>query len=332
MTIVNFEKEVKRLHEKEVEYLTKIENLDKKLKDSLFNKKPPTPKPSSPVNTSSSLTIEITSLNRQLDLIKNENQVYKVRLAEQDELIKTLRRDLTGASAKLSDIHGEMTDKQKRELERNKLLVVEQQRELSDNRAQMAKLSEIVDKQTRQLDALRVELNKSKSLVEKYKHMSDENGTLAVELKSKLDNVESQLAQFEDIKKHEGKITNELTAVGAQCKGERHEQVIQRQREALNELRQRVKILEQSRPAIPNSEVQMQQQIMLLKKQLAEVRASQALTEDIVKQANMARGNDPSFLVLEEKTAHFETQTALDVSEESVSGQIFIFFKSTILD
>ncbi|RNA12864.1 forkhead-associated domain-containing 1-like, partial [Brachionus plicatilis] len=317
LTIVNFEKEVKRLHEKEVEYLTKIENLDKKLKDSLFNKKPPTPKPSSPVNTSSSLTIEITSLNRQLDLIKNENQVYKVRLAEQDELIKTLRRDLTGASAKLSDIHGEMTDKQKRELERNKLLVVEQQRELSDNRAQMAKLSEIVDKQTRQLDALRVELNKSKSLVEKYKHMSDENGTLAVELKSKLDNVESQLAQFEDIKKHEGKITNELTAVGAQCKGERHEQVIQRQREALNELRQRVKILEQSRPAIPNSEVQMQQQIMLLKKQLAEVRASQALTEDIVKQANMARGNDPSFLVLEEKTAHFETQTALDVSEES---------------
>ena len=107
--------------------------------------------------------------------------------------------------------------------------------------------------------------------------------------------------------------------MGAQCKGERHEQVITRQREALNELRLRIKTLEQTRPAIPSHQQQMQQQIMLLKKQLAEVRASQALTEDIAKQANLARGNDHTFLMLEEKTAHFETQTALDASEESVS-------------
>ncbi|CAF0756552.1 unnamed protein product [Brachionus calyciflorus] len=331
ITIINFEKEIKRLREKEVEYLSKIESLDKKLKEHIFSKKPPSPKPSSPVNTSSSsLTIEITSLNRQLDLIKNENQILKTRLVEQDELIKTLRRDLTGASAKLSDIHGEMTEKQKRELERNKQLVIEQQRELSDNRAQMAKLSEIVDKQTKQLDTLRVELSKSKSLVEKYRLTSEENGNLAVELKSKLDDVEHQLKKFDNIKKEEGKITNELTAVGAQCKGERHEQVIQRQREALNELRHRVKILEQTRPTVPNHEVQMQQQIMLLKKQLAEVRASQALTEDIAKQANLARGNDTSFLMLEEKTAHYETQTALDASEESYLTLLRAI--STILD
>lgn len=87
-----------------------------------------------------------------------ECQTYKSRLSEQDELIKTLRRDLAGASAKLSDVHGEMTEKQKRDLERNKQLVIEQQRELSDNRAQMVKLSEIVDKQTKQLDCFRVEL------------------------------------------------------------------------------------------------------------------------------------------------------------------------------
>jgi len=72
--------------------------------------------------------------------------------------VKTLRRDLSGASAKLSDVHGEMTEKQKRELERNKQLVLEQQRELSDNRAQLAKLSEIVDKQTKQLEAIKNEL------------------------------------------------------------------------------------------------------------------------------------------------------------------------------
>ena len=39
-----------------------------------------------------------------------------------------------------------------------------------------------------------------------------------------------------------------MTALGAQCRGERHEQIIMRQREALAELRIRIKSLEQSKP------------------------------------------------------------------------------------
>jgi chromosome segregation ATPase len=180
-----------------------------------------------------------------------------------------------------------MTEKQKRELERTKQLVGDQQKELSNTRAQLARLSEIVDKQTKQLDTLRPDLAKSKALVDKYRQASEENGQLAVELRSKLEDVELQLKKFDNIKKEEGKITSELTAVGAQCRGERHEQVINRQREALNELRQRIKNLEQTRPSVPSTQQQMQQQIMLLKKQLAEVRASQALTDDIAKHANL---------------------------------------------
>ena len=46
----------------------------------------------------------------------------------------------------------------------------------------------------------------------------------------------------------QGRITSELVGIGAQCRGERHDQIIMRQREALAELRARVKTLEQARP------------------------------------------------------------------------------------
>ena len=319
ITIVNFEKEVKLLREKELEYLTQIEKLKSSSTKIIHMAKPSSPPPPPTiVKVKETSGFDYDALTKTIELLKTECSTYKSRLSEQEDLIKMLRRDLAGASAKLSDTHGELSEKQKRELERNRQLVLDQQRELSDSRAHLAKLSEIVDKQTKQLEALKSELNKSKSLVDKYQKTAEENGLLAIELKNKLDNMETQMKKVENVKREEGKISTELTAIGAQCKGERHEQVIQRQREALNELRQKLKIIEQTRPACPTSQQQLQQQIMLLKKQLAEVRASQALTDDIAKQANLARGNDQTFLMLEEKTAHYETQTALEASEESV--------------
>ena len=58
------------------------------------------------------------------------------------------------------------------------------------------------------------------------------------------------LSSFHIILSHlyQGRITSELTSLGAACRGERHGQIISRQREALAELRTKVKGLEQSRP------------------------------------------------------------------------------------
>jgi hypothetical protein len=109
-----------------------------------------------------------------------------------------------------------------------------------------------------------------------------------------------------------------MTALGAQCKGERHEQVIVRQREAINELRQRIKILEQDRPSSSVQSQHMQQQIMVLKKQLAELRANQALSENNIKQVNIARGQDQDLIIHEEKSKNFETSVFLQDMEESV--------------
>jgi hypothetical protein len=69
---------------------------------------------------------------------------------------------------------------------------------------------------------------------------------------------------------------------------------------------------------VPLSQLQMQQQIILLKKQLAEFRANQALSEDISKQAILASRGDESLLNLHEQTCAYETQSILDSSEETV--------------
>ncbi len=163
---------------------------------------------------------------------------------------------------------------------------------------------------------------------------------MVIELKAKLENEQKHLHVVENVKREEvlltdsrlstldhllmcwcffkGKIAGELTSIGAQCRGERHEQVIARQKEALNELRQKIKALEQTRPTVPLSQLQMQQQIILLKKQLAEFRANQALSEDISKQAILASRGDESLLNLHEQTCAYETQSILDSSEETV--------------
>lgn len=132
-----------------------------------------------------------------------ECSIYSKRIAEQEEIIKVLRRDLITATAKYSDVQSEMTDKQKRELEKNRALIHEQTRELSDTRGQLSKLSEIVDGQTKQMNTLKSDLQKANSLVEKFKSTAEENGSLVLELKSKLDSGQSQLKKYETIRHEE---------------------------------------------------------------------------------------------------------------------------------
>ncbi|CAF3373275.1 unnamed protein product [Rotaria sp. Silwood1] len=138
-----------------------------------------------------------------------------------------------------------------------------------------------------------------------------------------------------------GRITHELVSIGAQCKGERHEQTIGRQREALNELRARIKSLEQLRPVNPSYE-KVLQQVVLLKRELAELRARQALPTDIPyltttpgsnsfnQQSTTTFRQSPSGTntsditpeaqkIIEERTAHAETMNTLQSCDELVS-------------
>ena len=62
-------------------------------------------------------------------------------------------------TARLSDVHGELSEKQKQTLEKNQLTIREQTKELNDTRLKLSKLSDIVDKQSAQIESLQSDLS-----------------------------------------------------------------------------------------------------------------------------------------------------------------------------
>lgn len=269
---------------------------------------------------------DILAMEQLIVILRKENSDLKGKLQDQDDMILGLRRDLAGAHARLSDVTGELSETQKQEIERNKDLLLQRERELMDIRQQLAKLSKIIDKQKEEMKSIEGELSKEKAISIKYKSHVEEKVRRIEDLESQLlENNEEQKKQL-DLLDQEGRITSELTALGAQCRGERHEQVITRQREALAELRSRVRVLEQANPPLPTKD-QALQQVLVLKKELAEMRANQALAEDshilnvssLDREVSRARGllSNVNAEADMERSAHRETMDALEASENT---------------
>ncbi len=84
---------------------------------------------------------------------------YKSRVQEQEQIIVSLRRDLTGMTARLSDVQGELSEKQKQTLEKSELIIREQTKELNDTRLKLSKLSDIIDQQSAQIETLQTDLS-----------------------------------------------------------------------------------------------------------------------------------------------------------------------------
>ncbi|CAF3393218.1 unnamed protein product [Rotaria sp. Silwood1] len=338
-TIVQLEKNLAEEQEKRMKIQVDLDNVDKRRKgtyrEDLFNS-PPTP--SVPVETVVPvvpvLTAPVTDLSQELF-------AHKARIQEQEQIIISLRRDLAGMTARLSDVQGELSEKQKRALEKSEFTIREQTKELNDTRLKLSKLSDIVDKQSTQIESLQSDLSKSKVLANQYQLLVDQRQADIDRLTKSLEEKNLLVERVEKTNQNEGRITHELVAIGAQCKGERHEQTIGRQREALNELRARIKSLEQSRPVNPSYE-KVLQQVVLLKRELAELRARQALPTDIPyltttpgsnsfnQQSTTTFRQSPSGTntsditpeaqkIIEERTAHAETMNTLQSCDELVS-------------
>ncbi|XP_010608914.1 forkhead-associated domain-containing protein 1 isoform X2 [Fukomys damarensis] len=166
-------------------------------------------------------------------------------ILSQQEIIMRLRRDLNEAHGRMTDLRGELSEKQKMELERQAALVQQQSGELSALEAKMAQMSSRVEKKDRELEALKEALRTSQEECKPHaspeKEREPRTPTQKCDISVQIDPVcldvssSSQEAQsFSDL--------------GAKCRGHRHEEVIQRQRKALSELRLRIKELEAGPP------------------------------------------------------------------------------------
>lgn len=198
----------------------------------------------------------------------------------------------------------------------------------------------LVDQRQADIDRLAKSLEQKNLIVERVEKTNQDEVSI---IPKKKDHFHSIVFQ--------GRITHELVAIGAQCKGERHEQTIGRQREALNELRARIKSLEQLRPANPSYE-KVLQQVVLLKRELAETRARQALPADLSylttnpgsnsfhQPSTHSLGHSPAGTngsdltpeaqkIIQERTAHAETMNALKSCDDLVK-HLFVSFDHLI--
>ncbi|XP_021573545.1 forkhead-associated domain-containing protein 1, partial [Carlito syrichta] len=233
-TIVSLEERLQRV----TQHHKKIEGEIATLKDSDPAPKEDMPQDPPVAPSSKNSATEMTCEHLIDDLLAAQKEILS-----QQEVIMRLRKDLTEAHSRMSDLRGELSEKQKLELERHVAVVQEQSSELSvlkDKVAQMSRLAEKKDHELRALqEALRASQEKHKLQMNLEKEQKPRKKTQMCDIS----------VQIEPSPTEVGSSSQEelsFSDLGAKCKGSRHEEVIQRQKKALSELRGRIKELEKA--------------------------------------------------------------------------------------
>ncbi|XP_075629181.1 forkhead-associated domain-containing protein 1 isoform X2 [Balearica regulorum gibbericeps] len=168
--------------------------------------------------------------------LREELAAVQSALLSKEAVIVGLTKELAETRARMSDVRGELHEEQKVELERNVSRVKYQGRELNLLREKLSQMSSLVEKKDRALKAASEELRQAQARCRAEKEASRDTA-------EKPEDAPETPAQAGD-EAPEREPASDLADLGAQCRGLRHEETIQRQKEGLAELRERIKLLE----------------------------------------------------------------------------------------
>ncbi|XP_044524617.1 forkhead-associated domain-containing protein 1 [Gracilinanus agilis] len=171
---------------------------------------------------------------RSYDHLMEEFMVAQKQLLSQHELIIALKTDLNRGQAKMTDLKAEYDKHLKTEIEQNVILIRQQEKELSVLQDKLVQISNLVEKKNKEIESLKAALKISKE-AEKAAMLNCDVG-IQVEI------TESDLYFF-------NQEASSFIELGTKCKGFRHEEIIQRQKRALCELREQIKGLEKTNVA-----------------------------------------------------------------------------------
>ncbi|XP_057579025.1 forkhead-associated domain-containing protein 1 [Hippopotamus amphibius kiboko] len=233
-TIVSLEERLQKV----TEHHKKIEGEIATLKDN-----DPAQEGETQQDPAAARAVESSSKDAVCDRLIEELWTAQKEILSQQEIIMRLRKNLTEAHSRMSDLRGELNEKQKVELERNVALVQQQSSELSVLKERMAQMTSLVEKKDKELEvlkqALRTSQEKHRLQLHKEKEQKPRNTTQMCDISVQIEPVHNDvfLSSQEE---------QSFSDLGAKCKGSRHEEVIQRQKKALSELRARIKELEKA--------------------------------------------------------------------------------------
>uniref|UniRef100_A0A8C0CTK6 Forkhead associated phosphopeptide binding domain 1 n=1 Tax=Balaenoptera musculus TaxID=9771 RepID=A0A8C0CTK6_BALMU len=233
-TIVSLEERLQKV----TEHHKKIEGEIATLKDN-----DPAQEGETQQDTVAAPPVESTAKDAVCEHLIEDLLTAQKEILSQQEIIMRLRKNLTEAHSRMSDLRGELNEKQKVELERNVALVQQQSSELSVLKEKMAQMTSLVEKKDKELEvlkqALRASQEKHRLQLHKEKEQKPRNTTQMCDTSVQIEPIHTDIF----LSSQEEQSFSDL---GAKCKGSRHEEVIQRQKKALSELRARIKELERA--------------------------------------------------------------------------------------
>eukprot|EP00794_Sanderia_malayensis_P015120 gene15120-16676_t len=279
------------------------------------------------INQSSQQTkAEVQRLENVIHLLRKEASESKRSSIHQSDVIANLKRDLARSSAKLSDMTGELDDTQKQKIEELRDRIRKQDEELFTQRKQLVELSNLVEQQKIQLLKQDDKIKEQKYVTHAQEEKLKDKGN---EIVSLLEHQEAEREEYDTeqyITDKKALTASTVNVAGSRCLGEKHEQIIQRQKEALTEMRLKMRELEQFKPPLPSQHAALQQ-ISAMKRELTDLRSQLTLRDEemskdetqLQSEARLSRellGSINQELAME-KSAQREFREALDLSEQN---------------